>query len=171
VKLACPGESTVSMRYGAQAATEVVSCTTPRGYRELYPKGTQLAEAVSFLEAHKGKIALVTIDIGGNDLQHLDAQGNVVYCPLDPAGCGTRTAVMARNLEAILAELKAAAGPGVPIVGMTYDDVIAPLRVSEASLMFACGGSIRSTACSPTPTLGRECPSPTSPAPSRTTTS
>jgi lysophospholipase L1-like esterase len=137
VKLGCPGESTASMRYGSQDPSNVLSCATPRGYKDLYPKGTQLAEAVSFLEAHRGKIALVTIDIGGDDLLHLDAQGNVVYCPLDPAGCGARTVAMAQNLAAILGELKAA-GPGVPIVGMTYDDVIAPLCVSNPSLTFAC---------------------------------
>ncbi len=67
VKLGCPGESTISMRFGSQYPTVVLSCATPRGYKDLYPKGTQLAEAVSFLQAHKGKVALVTIDIGAND--------------------------------------------------------------------------------------------------------
>ena len=33
--------------------------------QDLCPRGTQLTQAVSFREAHKGKIALVTIDIGG----------------------------------------------------------------------------------------------------------
>ena len=64
VKLGCGGESTVSMRFGSQVRTVVSSCATPRGYKDRYPKGTQLAEAVAFLEAHKGKVALVTIDIG-----------------------------------------------------------------------------------------------------------
>jgi hypothetical protein len=55
VKLGCPGESTTSMRFGSQFPTIVLSCATPRGYKDLYPKGTQLAEAVSFLQAHKGR--------------------------------------------------------------------------------------------------------------------
>jgi hypothetical protein len=38
----------------------------------------------------------------------------------------------------ILAEVKAAAGPRVPIVGMTYDDVIAPRCAGNRSLVFAC---------------------------------
>jgi lysophospholipase L1-like esterase len=137
VKLGCKGESTLSMRYGTQNPTDVLSCATPRGYKDLYPKGTQLAEAVGFLEAHKGRVVLVTIDVGGNDL-HLDAQGKIAFCLLEQAGCSTRTAAMARNLAAILHKLKAAAGPGIPIVGMTYHDVWAPLCVSDAARAFAC---------------------------------
>jgi lysophospholipase L1-like esterase len=139
VKLGCGGESTVSMRFGSQDTTVVGSCGTPRYYKVLYPKGTQLAEAVSFLEAHKGKVAFVTIDIGANDLSWRDAQGNDVFCLLEPDGCATRTAAMAENLVAILADLRAAAGPDVPIVGMSYYDVFAPFCVSDASLLFVCG--------------------------------
>jgi lysophospholipase L1-like esterase len=93
---------------------------------------------VSFLETHRGKVALVTIDIGGNDLQHLDAKGNVVFCPLTRAGCKTRTREIARNLAAILSQLEAAAGPRVPIVGMNYDDVVAGACASNPSLRPAC---------------------------------
>jgi lysophospholipase L1-like esterase len=139
VKLGCGGESTASMRFGSQSPSIVLSCATPRDYKTvLYPKGTQLAEAVSFLNAHKDKVALVTIDIGANDLSRLDAQWNVVNCLLELAGCGSQTAAMTQNLAAILAELKAAAAPGVPIVGMTYYDVFAPLCVSDPSLLFVC---------------------------------
>jgi lysophospholipase L1-like esterase len=138
VKLGCPGESTISMRFGSQNPTVVLSCATPRGYKDFYPKGTQLAEAVSFLQAHKGKVALVTIDIGANDLQRLDAQGNLVICLFEPAGCATQTATMVENLTAILSDLRAAAGPDVPIVGMSYYDVFAPLCVSDPSLLFVC---------------------------------
>ncbi len=45
---------------------------------------------------------------------------------------------MAQNLAGILGDLKAAAGPGVPIVGMSYYDVAAPLCVSDPSLLFVC---------------------------------
>jgi lysophospholipase L1-like esterase len=139
VKLGCGGESTVSMRFGSQLPSVVGSCGTPRYYKHvLYPKGTQLAEAVSFLEAHNGKVALVTIDIGANDLSRLDEQGNVVDCLLEAAGCATRTDELAQHLAAIMAELRAAAGPAVPIVGMSYYDVFAPLCNSDASLVFIC---------------------------------
>ena len=138
VKLGCPGESTTSMRFGSQFPTVVLSCATPRGYKDLYSKGTQLAEAVSFLQAHKGKVALVTIDIGPNDLQRLDDQGNLVSCLFEPAGCATQTATMVENLKAILSDLRAAAGPDLPIVGMSFYDVFAPLCVSDPSLLFVC---------------------------------
>jgi lysophospholipase L1-like esterase len=138
-KLGCPGESSVSMRFGSQLPTVVGSCGPPRFYRTvLYPKGTQLAEAVSFLQAHKGKVALVTINIGAGDLNRNDAQGNLVVCLFEPEGCAAQTVAMLENLAAILAELRAAGGPDVPIVGMTYYDVFAPLCVSDASLLFVC---------------------------------
>jgi lysophospholipase L1-like esterase len=140
VKLGCGGESTVSMRFGSQDPTVVSSCGTPRYYKHvLYPKGTQLAEAVSFLQAHKGKVALVTIDIGANDLFRVDARGNAVTCLFEQAGCATQTATLADNLTAILTELRAAAGPAVPIVGMSYYDLYAPLCVADPSLLFVCG--------------------------------
>jgi lysophospholipase L1-like esterase len=143
VKLGCGGESSVSMRFGSQDPTVVLSCGTPRYYKHvLYPKGTQLAEALSFLEAHKGNVALVTIDIGANDLQRLDSQGNLVICLLEPAGCATEQARLAANLDVILANLRAAAGPAVPIVGMTYYDVFAPLWFTDPATALFVGGRV-----------------------------
>src|ERR1700748_504089 len=52
VKLGCPGETTVSM----------INAGICR-----YPEGSQLAEAVDFLQAHRGRVLLVTLDIGAND--------------------------------------------------------------------------------------------------------
>jgi lysophospholipase L1-like esterase len=143
VKLGCGGESTVSMRFGSQDPTVVLSCGTPRYYKHvLYEKGTQLAEAVSFLQAHKDKVALVTIDIGANDLQRLDAHGDLVICLLEPTGCATGEARLETNLSAILAELRAAAGPNVPIVGMTYYDVFAPLWFTNPATALFVGGRV-----------------------------
>ena len=142
VKLGCGGESSVSMRFGSQDPTVVASCATPGGYKDLYPKGTQLAEAVSFLQAHKDKVALVTIDIGANDLQRLDPQGNVVICLLEAAGCASQQARLAANLGVILADLRAAAGPAVPIVGMTYYDVFAPLWFTDPATALFVGGRV-----------------------------
>ena len=50
-----------------------------------------------------------------------------MFCLFEPAGCDARVAAVAENLAVILRELHAAAGPGVPIVGMTYYNVFAPL--------------------------------------------
>jgi hypothetical protein len=140
VKLGCPGESTASMRFGSQPPTTVLSCGTPSYYKNvLYSKGTRLDEAVGFLHAHRGKVALVTIDIGANDLQRFDTDGNLVICLFEPGGCATQITAIVANLTAILADLRAAAGPDVPILGMTYYDVFAPLCISDPALAFVCG--------------------------------
>jgi len=64
-----------------------------------FPAGSQLAQAEEFLRAHRDEVAFVTIDIGANDLSDSDI---VTYLPQ------------------ILDGLRAAAGPGVPIIGMSY---------------------------------------------------
>ena len=104
VKLGCGGESSVSMLYGSQDPDVAASCGPPAFYEHQYPDGgTQLAEAVAFLEQNRGSDAFVTIDIGANDL-------------LGPSGIGPLLA----NLPIILRELRAAAGADVPILGMNY---------------------------------------------------
>ena len=91
VKLGCGAETTTTMVFGGSPF-----CGYP---------GPQLAAAVAFLRAHSGEVAFVTIDIGGVDV-------------IDPGGGGV--AAIEANLPVILAELRHAAGPGVPIVGMNY---------------------------------------------------
>jgi lysophospholipase L1-like esterase len=118
VKLGCGGESTVSMLYGSQDRSVALSCGPPSFYAEHYPDGgTQLAEAVAFLQEHRGSVAFVTIDVGANDV-------------LGPSGLGPALS----NLPVILAALQAAAGDGVPIVGMNYYDPFAPQAWSQGAL-------------------------------------
>ena len=102
VKLGCPGETTVSMINGGICR---------------YPAGSQLAAAVGFLQAHRGRVLLVTLDIGANDPEDCGGQpslGQLAECAVKdvPAAAG--------HLGTIVARLKAAAGPGVRIVGMNY---------------------------------------------------
>jgi len=70
-----------------------------------FPAGSQLEEAKAFLQAHRGEVAFVTIDIGGNDVTAPDGGG---------------VEAVQANLPVILAELREAAGPAVPIIGMSY---------------------------------------------------
>jgi lysophospholipase L1-like esterase len=100
VKLGCPGESTTTMIDGG-LPYEGRSALNPCQY----PQGTQLATAVAFLHAHRQFVRLVTIDLGPNDVF---------------AGGGVPAIVA--NLPVILTTLRAAAGPGVPIVGMNFYD-------------------------------------------------
>src|SRR6266571_4224478 len=118
VKLGCGGESTVSMLYGSQNSNVAASCGSPSFYEYQYPDGgTQLAEAVALLDAHRGSVAFITIDIGANDLT-------------GPSGIGP----LLTNLPMILTDLRAAAGPGVPIVGMSYYDPFAPQAYAQGGL-------------------------------------
>jgi lysophospholipase L1-like esterase len=109
VKLGCGGESTRSMRFGSVDPSEGFSCGPPAFYLHRYPHKTQLAEAVSFLHAHRSDLTLVTIDIGRNDV----------------LGGGGVSQIQA-NLPVILSDLREAAGPGVLIVGMSYYDPFLP---------------------------------------------
>lgn len=94
VKLGCGGEST---------ATMVANSRCP------YETGSQLGDAVKFLDEHRGEIAFVTITIGANDFG-IDCGGDV--------SCGVQQ--ISTHLPHILETLREHAGPDVPIIGMNY---------------------------------------------------
>jgi lysophospholipase L1-like esterase len=111
VNFGCGGATTTSILHGTRCPLGAVHGP---GYGGL----TQAAAAESFLRAHTGQIALVTVSIGGND---------VTMCARnpDPVACVTQAATMIRsNVSLLVTDLRAAAGPNVPIVGTTYPDVI-----------------------------------------------
>src|SRR5260221_2001783 len=102
VKLGCSGETPDTMIDGGICS---------------YPGGSQLGAAVSFLRAHRGRVSLITIDIGAND----------------PGSCVMRTSVGAvasclgksfpatvANLTQIMRRIRAAGGDQVRIIGMNY---------------------------------------------------
>jgi len=93
VKLGCGGETTVTLISNSLCQ---------------YDAGSQLDEAVRFLDEHEGEVAFITIDIGAND---------VFGCDVDPA-CFIPQ--ITTNLPHIVATLRQHAGPGVQIVGMNY---------------------------------------------------
>jgi lysophospholipase L1-like esterase len=101
VKLGCPGETTRTMINGGICR---------------YRGGSQLAAAVAFLSAHRGHVFLVTIDIGANDTEDcsLSSLHTIATC------VGTDLPDAVTNLDTILSRLRAAAGPGVRIIGMSY---------------------------------------------------
>jgi lysophospholipase L1-like esterase len=104
----CAGETTQTMINGGPFFD--VRC----GYKT----SSQLDHAVAFLQAHRGQIAFITIDIGGNDLIS-----------------GGGVPAIAANLPVILDRLRDAAGSDVPIVGMNYyDPFLAPLWFSTHDL-------------------------------------
>ena len=102
VKLGCPGETTATMIHGGICR---------------YRGGSQLAAAVAFLNAHRGHMVLVTIDIGANDPE--DCGARLSLSALTTC-VGTDLPAAISNLGTILTRLRAAAGPGVRIIGMSY---------------------------------------------------
>lgn len=101
--LGCDGATTTTLLSGGGG------CAYPDG-------GSQLDAAEQFLRDHPGLVRLVTIDIGGNDINRCAAGGTIDQaCAV--AAVGTITA----NVTQIMSRLRAAA-PGVRIVGMTYYD-------------------------------------------------
>ena len=101
-QLGCLGETTTTMMKGG-------ICT--------YTAGSQLKQAVQFLQMHKGHVAFVTIDIGANDVDNCIVNG-VVDLQCVAAG----EASIQKNVPKIAAQLRKAAGNDVPIIGMTYYD-------------------------------------------------
>jgi lysophospholipase L1-like esterase len=102
VKLGCSGENTTTMLNGGICG---------------YQGGSQVAAAVTFLRAHPGRVRVVTLDIGANDLNHCaeNAQQVDLSCAVDGlSSIGT-------NLPAMLTMLRAAA-PRVPMLAMNYYD-------------------------------------------------
>jgi lysophospholipase L1-like esterase len=105
VDLGCNGETTTTFISGGLCA---------------YPQGSQLAAAEAFLASNPGQVALVTIDIGGDDIAGC-ASTTPPY-PESPTCVAKAIATAGANLSTIGAALRAAAGPSVPIVGMNYYD-------------------------------------------------
>ena len=83
-----------------------------------YPTTTQIAAADAFLSAHRGHVGLITVSIGGNDVTACATAAN-------PIGCvATAVTSIDTNVTYLVALLRSAAGPSVPIIGSTYPDVV-----------------------------------------------
>lgn len=125
VKLGCGGETTGSMISGRGNSAASFNHCHPAG-------GSQLRAAVRFLRAHhrRGEVALVTIDIGANDVDGCAA------VPASRLGsCITAGEARIRHdLPIILHALDRAAGPGVARAGMTlYDPVLSGYFSADSS--------------------------------------
>ena len=92
-----------------------------------YPTQTQADAAIAFIKAHPGQIGLITVSIGGNDITKCAAEADPVTCV-----AGAINSVKT-NVTKLVGELRTAAGPDVPIRGITYPDVILGEYLSGAS--------------------------------------
>jgi lysophospholipase L1-like esterase len=91
---------------------------------EHYPTMTQAAAAEQFLRQHRGHVGLITVSIGGNDVTHCATVADPTSCVI------SAIATIKTNLATLLPALRSAAGASVPIVGITYPDVLLGLWVS-----------------------------------------
>ncbi|KRE61712.1 SGNH/GDSL hydrolase family protein [Nostocoides sp. Soil756] len=98
--IACSGETTASFLEGGRCD---------------YAAGSQMAQAEKVLKEHAGDVAMVSIDLGGNDLLRC-IKGRTVDAACVTEGLGT----VGKNLPAILTRLRAAAGPEVPVFVLGY---------------------------------------------------
>jgi lysophospholipase L1-like esterase len=120
VKLGCPGETTTSMLTGAGS---------PCSYRQ----GSQLAAAVAFIRAHRSQIALITIDIGANDVD-----GCATATTINQTCVAAGFASVKHNLPLILGPLRRAAGRRTEIAGMNlYDPFLAEYLTGAAGQAIA----------------------------------
>jgi lysophospholipase L1-like esterase len=102
VKLGCPGETLDKMMNGGICP---------------YIEGSQLNAAVAFLNANRGMVELVTIDMGGNDFRDGGCVGAIA---VDFDCVNAVSMQISSDLAAVLTTLRDAAGPGTSIVGMNY---------------------------------------------------
>jgi lysophospholipase L1-like esterase len=98
--LGCSGETTTSLVKGGKCD---------------FAAGSQLEQAETLLKG-SSDVALVTIDIGGNDLLRCVKGGAQIDTACVTAGVGT----VKKNLPTILERLRAAAGKDVPVLVLGY---------------------------------------------------
>jgi lysophospholipase L1-like esterase len=97
----CPGETTASMVRGGICA---------------YRAGSQLTAAAGFLRAHRGRVSLITVDIGANDLNFCLTAANIPHF----GSCISKSlATTTANLTKIMTEVRAVGGHA-RIIAMNY---------------------------------------------------
>ena len=112
VNLGCGGATTTSMLQRKSCDARALAPGAAG-----YPNQTQVQAAVSFIKKHRAQMGLVTISIGGNDV-------DVCLPKTDPLGCvATNMGPAVRNLKSIVRQIRKAGGKSLKIVGTTYPDV------------------------------------------------
>lgn len=91
-------------------------------YGVSYPTTTQEAAALAFIAANPGKIGLITVSIGGNDVTACALAENPLTC------IGTADTTIKANIDQLVSDLNTAltanSDTSVKLVGLTYPDVI-----------------------------------------------
>jgi lysophospholipase L1-like esterase len=119
VNFGCGGETSVSI------LKRKAKCRGlgPGGVK--YAGQTQATAAERFLRKHKGRVKLITVSIGGNDVTACAREADPVAC------VGPAMEKVKANGKVLLKRLRKAAGRKTRIVGITYPDVILGSWVGE----------------------------------------
>jgi lysophospholipase L1-like esterase len=120
VNFGCGGATTVTLLEREDCDPRALG---PGGRQ--YAGRTQIAAAERFLRRHRGKVGLITVSIGGNDVTRCARDANPIPCVV------AAVTAINENVIKIAKRLRAAAGPKVRIVGTTYPDVIVGQWVGE----------------------------------------
>ncbi len=120
------GMSLVNFGCGGATSTSILEtkgCAPPEGIPAgedvaHYPHETQAAAAEAFIRRHRGHIGLITVSIGGNDVTQCAAAADPTSCVL------SAVPLVRKHVTALAKGLRRAAGPKVPIIGLSYPDVI-----------------------------------------------
>lgn len=121
VKLGCGGETTTSFLTGrGNSGDALLLGCDPAG-------GSQIVAAERFLHAHRrpGEVALVTLDIGANDVDGCEREAAI-----DTSCVITGAERISANLPVILRRLRRAAAPRTPMAAMTLYDPFLELYLS-----------------------------------------
>ena len=114
VNLGCGGATTTSMLTASAVGCDPGALAP--GAAD-YPNKSQTQAAVAFIKSHGNQVKVVTISIGGNDVDGCPTQP-------DPTGCVKANMPTAtRNVTKIVKLLRAAGGTQMRIIGSTYPDV------------------------------------------------
>ncbi|HTZ42604.1 MAG TPA: SGNH/GDSL hydrolase family protein [Jatrophihabitans sp.] len=129
VNYGCPGETTTTLVQGG--------CPWPYPLHDSYGSATsQLGAARSFLTAHPGRVSLVTIDIGSNDLLGLvggcEASQPTTLPACLAAGLPRTLSTIASNYATVLATLQPLARHARFVLFTLYNPLALTLPGSDA---------------------------------------
>jgi lysophospholipase L1-like esterase len=113
VNYGCGGETTVSLLKSGGP-----DCKRGAGPRTGYAGRPQIAAVERYLRRNRARLAFVTVSVGGNDVTSCVRAADTVTC------VGEATERIKKNVRTIARRLRKAAGKRVPMVGITYPDVI-----------------------------------------------
>ncbi len=119
VNFGCGGATTTSILQSIGCVKQAQALGGPK-----YPTKTQAKAAEAFVRANRSKLGLITVSIGGNDVTGCLKAADPTKCVADNVD------VIKTNVSKLVKDLRAAAGNKVPIVGITYPDVVLGLYTS-----------------------------------------